>query len=266
MKSLSRHVAMACVFLACAVSFAEQPVLRVLTYNIHHGRGADGRIDLPRIAAVIRKLETDLVALQEVDRLTKRCGQVDQAAELGRLTGMHHAFGKAMDFDGGQYGEAVLSRFEFIEVKTYALSASAGHEPRAALAVTVHPSNFPVLTFVGTHLDHTRDPKDRVSQARAIDKLFADRQNTSVVLAGDLNARPATDPMRVFDDHWSSAATFVGKEPAPTFPSKNPRTKIDYVLLRKADRWRAKRVQVVDEPVASDHAPLLAELQYVEVQ
>ena len=62
--------------------------MRILTYNIHHGEGLDGRIDLPRIAAVIAAQRPDLVALQEVDRNARRSGGVDQAAELGRLTGL----------------------------------------------------------------------------------------------------------------------------------------------------------------------------------
>src|SRR4030095_13030808 len=85
--------------------------LRLVTYNIHHGEGNDGSIDLPRLAHVTQSLHPDLVALQEVDIKTARTGQVDQAAELARLTGMHYVFGKAIDFDGGQYGNVVLSRY-----------------------------------------------------------------------------------------------------------------------------------------------------------
>jgi endonuclease/exonuclease/phosphatase family metal-dependent hydrolase len=70
--------------------------VRVLSYNIHHGAGTDGELDLPRIANVIRRLKPDLVALQEVDKKTQRSRGVDQAAELGRLTGMHAVFGKAI--------------------------------------------------------------------------------------------------------------------------------------------------------------------------
>src|SRR3990172_3828554 len=88
------------------VQAAEPLRVRVLTYNIHHGEGTDGRIDLARIAAVIQRLAPDVVALQEVDKLTSRSEGVDQAAELGRLTKLHAAFGKAMDYAGGEYGQA----------------------------------------------------------------------------------------------------------------------------------------------------------------
>ena len=74
--------------------------VRVLTYNIHHGEGMDGRIDLVRQAEILNREAPDLVALQEVDRGTKRSGGVDQLAELGRLTGLTPTFGRAIDFQG----------------------------------------------------------------------------------------------------------------------------------------------------------------------
>ena len=88
---------------------AASPTLRVLTYNIHHGEGTDGRIDLPRLAEVMATAQPDLVALQEVDEATDRVSGVNELDELAKLTHMHPAFGKAMNFSGGQYGVAVLS-------------------------------------------------------------------------------------------------------------------------------------------------------------
>src|ERR1700674_4341999 len=88
----------------------DQPVpstLRVLTYNIHHGEGTDGRVDLSRLAGVMKSVQPDIVALQEVDRGTERSGGVDQLAELERLTGMHAEFGKTMDYSGGRHGGGV---------------------------------------------------------------------------------------------------------------------------------------------------------------
>ena len=69
----------------------DTPVLRVATYNIRHGRGLDGRIDLERVAAAIEALGADVVLLQEVDQGTRRAAGVDQARELGRLTGRSRA-------------------------------------------------------------------------------------------------------------------------------------------------------------------------------
>ena len=123
--------AMLLAILACAAFFASgwaaEPLrVRVLTYNIHHGEGTDGKIDLARTGEAIKRVTPDLVALQEVDKATARSRGVDQAAELGKLTGMHAAFGKAMDFARGQYGEAILSRYPLTEVQVHSLPFTEG--------------------------------------------------------------------------------------------------------------------------------------------
>ena len=76
---------------------AAADTIRILAYNIHHGAGMDGILDLRRVAALIRELDPDLVALQEIDSATTRTGGVDQAAELGRLTGLTPIFGRFVE-------------------------------------------------------------------------------------------------------------------------------------------------------------------------
>jgi len=235
--------------------------LRVLTYNIHHGQGEDEKFDLPRLGRVISDLKPDLVALQEVDRKTKRAGGVDQAAELGRLTKMHVVFGKAMDYSGGQYGEAVLSRRPILHSKAHQLGHDPRSEPRAALAVSVRPlDNGPAFLFVGTHLDHVKDAKLRLRQARRLNELFVNDSGGPVILVGDLNDTPQSQPIKTLTEHWLSAA---GDAPGATWPSKNPTQKIDYILLRPPGRWRIVEVRVIDEEIASDHRPLLAVLEWI---
>jgi len=111
----------------------ESVSLRVLTYNIHHGEGTDHRLDLPRIASVIRAVEPDLVALQEVDRMVERTDRVDQPMELARQTGLRVAFGGNLGLQGGSYGNAVLSRYPILAQRNQFLPGSPGSEPRGAL-------------------------------------------------------------------------------------------------------------------------------------
>ncbi len=234
--------------------------VRVLSYNIHHGAGTDGRLDLERIAAVIRAQKPDLVALQEVDVKTGRTGRVDQAAVLAKLTGMHGFFGPAMDYDGGQYGDAVLSRWPLLESKNHPLPKDTGTEPRTAVAVRVRlGKNGPEVWFASTHLEHTADGP-RVAQARQINRSLVRDDEVPAILAGDMNAVPGSPPMKTLLEHWTDA---TAKAPRPTWPSKNPRVKIDYVLFRPAEAWRVVETRVIDEPVASDHAPLLVVLEKV---
>ena len=104
LAKLARQVVLL-MMVVCHSSIAE-PVLsqetfrelRILTYNIQHGAGADGTVDLERQAAVIQRLKPDLVALQEVDDRTQRTKNVDQTAELGRLTNLHVRFAHQLDF------------------------------------------------------------------------------------------------------------------------------------------------------------------------
>jgi endonuclease/exonuclease/phosphatase family metal-dependent hydrolase len=226
----------------------DRPQLRVLTYNIHHGQGTDDKFDLERLAKIIVSLQPDLVALQEVDRKTKRANGVDQAAELGRLTGMHAEFGKAMDYSGGEYGEAILTRVKPDEVRVHALPHDQGSEPRAALAVRLKPyEDLPELLFVGTHLCHQREA-NRVAQAKEINRLFPVEGGPPCLLAGDLNARAASQTMMEFGKQWKDALPDLST--------------IDYVLVRKSDPWDVIETTVIDDRVASDHRPVLIVLEW----
>lgn len=100
--ALVAWLAFAVLFAACATAPAPAPALRVVSYNIRHGAGMDGRVDLARTAAVLRALSPDLVALQEVDERVKRSGGVDQAQQLGEALGMQARFTSFMDYQGGR--------------------------------------------------------------------------------------------------------------------------------------------------------------------
>ncbi|MEZ6197129.1 MAG: endonuclease/exonuclease/phosphatase family protein [Planctomycetota bacterium] len=231
--------------------------LRVLSYNIHHGEGTDGRFDLARLAAVISAETPDLVALQEVDRGTRRASGVDQAAELGRLTGMTAVFGRAIPYQGGEYGDAVLSRRAVRRSGALPLPAEPGHETRVATWVEIPTERGP-LVFVGTHLDHTEDEGDRVRQAETLVAAWPRGAGADVVLAGDLNAEPGSAPMGILLAHFEDASRAT---PEPTFPSDAPEKRIDWILVRAELGWRVAESRVLDERIASDHRPLLVVLE-----
>jgi len=249
--------------------------LRVLTYNIHHGEGMDKRFDYRRLAKVIRSLSPDIVALQEVDVGTERASGVDQAAILGKLCRMRHVFGQAMPYQDGRYGEAILSRFPIQKVAINPLPYQVGQEPRAAIEILIQPTGLPPITFVGTHLCH-QSSENRIQQTRRIRELFSEQppntpsqaqrndtpsqslpaatplpsqRSNPVILAGDFNARPGSEPMNVLlDDGWVDTVA--------------PRSKIDYVLVRRSDPWQVKEVIIHDDPVTSDHDPVLVVLHW----
>jgi endonuclease/exonuclease/phosphatase family metal-dependent hydrolase len=249
---------MALSCLSMTVSAADAPRVRVLTYNIHHGQGVDGKFDLGRIAAVIKQADADVVALQEVDVKTTRAHGVDQAAELARLTGMHVAFGKAMDYADGQYGNALLSRWPLEDVQTHALPFKEGCEPRCIVAARICPPGQPrPFVFAATHLEHA-NPTVRLCQAGKLGSELAGAGRLPVILSGDLNAEPGSPPMSVVRRYWTDA--MEGKW-QPTCPAERPNVTIDYVLFRPTDACRVLETRVVEEAVASDHRPVLAVLE-----
>ncbi|MBN8247509.1 MAG: endonuclease/exonuclease/phosphatase family protein [Verrucomicrobia bacterium] len=231
--------------------------VRVLSYNIHHGEGTDGKLDLDRIATVIRSADPDLVAVQEVDQRTTRTGGVDQTAALAERTGMHAVFGKAMDFSGGAYGQAVLSRWRVETSEVFPLPGEPGREPRIALLTRVRPPGSPApLWFVSTHFDHERGDL-RVKSAEAL----MDRLRTlegPVILAGDFNATPESRPLQILQQRFTDAAT---GRPEPTIPAEVPDRRIDFVLFAPGDAWRVVETAVLPEALASDHRPVRVTLQ-----
>jgi endonuclease/exonuclease/phosphatase family metal-dependent hydrolase len=243
---------------AFATVGADPVRVRVLTYNIHHGEGLDGRFDLPRLADIMNATEADLIALQEVDRGTRRASGVDQLAELARLTGMHAAFGKAMDYQGGAYGVAVLSRTPFRQVRNRRLPGSPDREPRTALTVDVDVGErSPRIQFTTTHLDQARDLMDQVAQASYLAAGLSSGQEARI-LAGDMNTRPDTLTMQILARRWTD--TFA--DPPPD-PNGRPRRRVDYVMVRPAASWRTLESRYIDAPLASDHQPVLVSLEWL---
>ena len=158
------------LIIACIVtiqsSLAQQTnrnIVKILSFNILHGATTKGDFDLDILAKVIKDANPDFVAMQEVDFKTKRARNYDLTTELGWRSKMVSIFAKAMDFDGGEYGEGVLSKYSFLKTRNIALPYTEGNEPRAAIEVTSVIASGDTIAFVGTHLDHLQNEHDRVS-------------------------------------------------------------------------------------------------------
>lgn len=232
--------------------------LRLMTYNIHHGEGVDGKLDLERIATIIRKNNCDLVALQEVDRKTARSKGVDQLAEIGKLTGMQAYFGKAIDYSGGEYGLGILSKLPVTVSKSLALPSGAKREQRIALEVFVKPEAAPGFVFVNTHLDSSAAENDRAAQNAELLKRFGSGPSQAI-LAGDFNSTSDKPELAPIVNKWVDVDS---QRMAPTIPVSKPTRKIDYIFLQKDSPWNVESAAVLDEPIASDHLPLVATLRW----
>jgi endonuclease/exonuclease/phosphatase family metal-dependent hydrolase len=246
---------------ACQAQYPGNSTVRIMTFNIYHGATTRGDYDLDAIARVITDADPDLVALQEVDLNTNRSGHIDLAAKLGKRTHMSSLFGRAMYYDGGEYGDGILSKFGFISSRNVPLPFTPGNEPRTALeAVVVLPSGD-TISFVGTHFDHINPETDRVAQAEKINEVFTSGPYPAI-LAGDLNAQPGSNPIKILEGKWSSAYDEI--KPELTFPSDAPVKKIDYIMYFPAEKWENVETRVICDSVASDHCAYLVTLKLLQ--
>ena len=242
---------------------SQPPVLKVMTYNIRIASPPSkgwGVQDMPATAAVINRTQPDLVALQEVDVFTDRSGKNShQARELAGLTGMHYHFAKAVDRSNGDYGVAILSRYPIQKAESYRLSYLTNHpeaEIRAAAVVTVKTPLGKVV-FISAHLDHISD-QDRAHQIQQLNDLIRKYRKYPIILGADLNARPANPVLKGLEANFELPCT----DCPWTFPADKPDRTLDYLMLSRKATQKFKRLnyQVVPEPYASDHLPLMMEL------
>lgn len=233
--------------------------IKVLTFNIYHGETMNGDYNLDLIADVIKSADPDFVLLQEVDYKTNRSGKIDLATVLGCKTKMLPLFARAMYFDDGEYGDAILSKYSFIKTRNVSLPNTEGHEPRAAVEVTVELNNGDTVSVICTHLDYTEDNTNRIMQTDKIIKSFS-RNKYPTLLAGDFNAQPGSVTIKKITEYWTPS---YGENPEPTFPSNNPQKKIDYVFYSPKNKWKVLKTKVIRDSVASDHCAYLVELNYL---
>lgn len=228
--------------------------LRVVSYNIRHGRGVDG-LNLHATGLVLKRLEPDIVGLQEVDYKASRSEGVNQVVRLGEQLRMHPAFGHFMVFDGGYYGMGALSKLPLRNVTE--LRLPNGNEPRIALMTELALPSGESLFVFNVHFDWVDDDKFRFSQASSLVEFLRDLKHPYVLL-GDFNDLPNSRTLKLF----RTIAEEV-KKPASdhfTFSAQKPEREIDYIFVSPKSRWTVKSMKVVTEPTASDHRPIVAEL------
>ncbi|MGL5335039.1 MAG: endonuclease/exonuclease/phosphatase family protein [Enterovibrio sp.] len=263
----SREVASALNGLANGVfSDDKGPSLSVATFNI----GAAKVSNISAIAAAIKASAVDIVALQEVDQLTNRSGNIDHLAELKKLTGMNGVFGAAIDFDGGKYGLAFLSKHP-IATKEVVKLPSGNREQRIALIVEVSVPGFPApITAVNTHLDTKENPEMRIGQIQELNDRTIEIRGIKILM-GDFNDTPETTSLKEVTKYWNSITPL--NRDHRTWPANNPEIGVDYIFTSNAQRWNVKNVTIpsqsgmyaeINWPAVSDHLPVLATLQLIE--
>jgi len=249
-----------CAPLWAQVKTKNKKIVKVLSFNILGGRTTKGDFNLDALAKVIKDTDPDFVAMQEVDYKVNRSKKYDLVTELGWRTKMTPIFARAMYYDGGEYGEGVLSKFSFISTKNIALPSISGQEPRAAMKVVAELPSKDTIAFVGTHFAH-EGQAGRILQAKKINEV-ALQSTYPTILAGDLNSIPGSEPIDILEQIW--ATTYDKKNPEFTFPSDKPKLKLDYVMFYPKNRWKILDTKVITDTYASDHCVYLVTLELLD--
>ena len=233
---------------------------RVMTYNIHHGQGLDGKEDLQRIADLIKREKADIVALQEVDKGVQRTARRDLPAEFAALTGLTCVFSNNYHFQGGEYGNAVLTRFPITQwTNTYYKMLRPG-EQRGILQLVLNVHGH-ALVFMDTHVDFRGDDSERLMNAAEIKRLIEQYRGRPMILCGDFNDTPTSRTHQKIAEVFTDAWTDVGVGDGLTIPAEKPRKRIDYIWIGKDSSLVPVKLWV-PESAASDHLPVVAELQF----
>ncbi len=226
------------------------PTVRIVSYNVHRAIGRDRRCDPQRILGVLREIDADVVALQEVEGGDTGA---DMLAWLGAKTGFTAIAGTTLIRHDGRFGNGLLTRLP-VHSTTLCDLSWRGREPRGAIAADLEVGGDP-LRVVATHLGLR--PAERRDQVQRLIKLFTDAPRDRAVLLGDLNewflwGRPLRRLHRYFK-HTPHVATF---------PARMPFLALDRVWAHP--RSILKRIGVHATPlarIASDHLPLVATLE-----
>lgn len=225
--------------------------LRIASYNIRNAQGLDNVTDYDRTAAVINRMRADVVAVQEVDSATGRSGGKDLLRELAERTQMHRVYAPAIDYDGGKYGIGILSKEKPLASRRLPLP---GREEARVLLVV----EFKNYIYCCMHLSLTEE--DRMLSLPMIREVAAETQKP-LFIAGDMNAQPESPFIQALQRDF----VLLTRPEQPTFPADHPEATIDYIAAYRPDTtaFVCTATQVWDEPMASDHRPVTADVAFV---
>ncbi|MBC3215588.1 endonuclease/exonuclease/phosphatase family protein [Serratia fonticola] len=254
----------------------KKPTIKIATFNIGKNETSDNVSDFTSLNQAIKHIDADVIAVEEIDNKTARSGKIDQLAELAKANGLFYAYGKALDFDGGEYGVGLLSKYKIDKSQVVKLP-SGDAEQRVVLLSQITKPGFdsPIIVMV-THLDWQKDPAVRLGQARYILDLsigdapsdFANIATSVKILAGDFNSTQNEQPIKEIKYFWDP----VVKPDVDfrTWPAINPALDIDHIFTFKGQKWNIKNIEIPHNSnkfqwaAASDHLPVIAELELTE--
>lgn len=245
----------------CATSKPEpaSTTLRVMTYNIQHGAGADEQVNLVRTAEAIKREKPDIVALEEVDRGVTRSSRQNEPMILGALTGLRPYFNNNFNFQGGEYGNAVLTRFPALMETNTHYRMLRTNEQRGVIQMVLNVNGHKIL-FMATHIDYRPDNSERLMNVAEMKEIVKKYPGLPVIICGDFNDEPGKRVYKEMKASFGDVWALSGQGNGLTYPSPVPRKRIDYIWISR-DKSLKPTIAWVPDTQASDHRPLVAELR-----
>lgn len=227
--------------------------LTVVTFNIRHGKGIDGKLSLSGAARTLQKINPHIVGLQEVDNFIPRSFFQKQARKLARYLGARYAFAPNLKWARCMgYGNAAISKFPIL--KTYNTLLPGDLEQRGLQYCLLSLPGTRPVHFFNTHLGLST--KDRTVQINAIIEKLPERHKP-VILTGDFNTSlnsPELQPLLKRLRHTGAGKKLL------TYPAPEPQYSIDHIFV--SHHWQVKDIKVVKSR-ASDHLPLVCTLELI---
>lgn len=238
---------------------ARKPVdLRVATYNIHRCRGMDRRTVPSRVANVLRELDADVVALQEV--VGAGPGGAGQAEEIGAAVGMGWVMSSVRYLRSHLFGNVVLSRLPIVHHAQYDLSWRTC-EPRACQRADLDLGAGRVLRVYNVHLGTA--VLERRYQARRLASYVHDRRITGPkIILGDFNEWMKGLATSTLSSLFDSIDIYAHLKRRRTYPGLFPMVHLDHIYYE--GHVEVRGVQLLRSRtalMASDHLPLAADLR-----
>ncbi len=236
--------------------------LRIVTYNIHKGRGLDRKLRVSRIAEVLGEIGADIVALQEVLSIEDREPGNQQARFLARSLGLDFRMGDNRRLEGGVYGNVTLSRFPFVHFQNYDISCR-GREERGCLRTDIQMPSGKILSFYNLHLGTSfRERRFQAQRLLDSDILTLSRPRAPQIVLGDFNAWIPWLTSRHFKKRFKSVPvrSFLGR--SFSYPGVFPLVHLDHIYFDGPLRVLKVAVhQSRKALIASDHLPIFVDFE-----
>ena len=246
-KTLILALGLGMTFVGCQ----EKASYTLMSYNVHNCIGMDSITDFARVGKVIKEVNPEVVAIQELDSVTGR-NNVYVLGEIAKTAGLHASFASAINYRGGKYGIGILSKEKPLSFYNIALP---GREEKRTLLV----AEFEKYVFCCVHLSLTEE--DQITSVPMIKETLANYKKP-VFIAGDFNAHPDSPTIKAMNE---MASAFTDPNTF-TYPTDNLSECIDYIFQIngkvKAEVVEAGRVDTEATQVASDHKPVFAKIKF----